>query len=146
MPFKTNNFTVMEYYNMDLIICVEYENTTNSSEKLLKIVINREYDYEMINIFNLSNIPKEASDIYEYSKAVSKIVKEDDVYAIYGQRIHRNDTTYKQILTHNTNPLEKHDVEINNQIWEAADINHLNDDTREYYNRVLKTIKWKSEQ
>ena len=144
MPFKTNNFTVMEYCNMDLIICVEYENQEDPDDKLLKIVVHREYDSEMMNIFHMKNIPKEVYDIYEYSKTVSKVVKEDDgTYAICGQRINKRDTNYKKILFHNTNPIGKKNTEINPEIWDRADIDCMNQETQKYYDETLKTIKWK---
>lgn len=144
MPFKTNNFTIMEYCNMDLIICVEYENEEDPSDKLLKIVINREYDSEMINIFHLNKIPKNACDIYEHSKTLSKIVKEDDgTYAICGQRINKRDNSFKKILFHNTNPIGKKNVEISSEIMERADIDNMNEEVQKYYDETLKTIKWK---
>jgi len=136
----------MEYRNMDLIICVEYENANEASDKLLKIVINREYDREMINIFHFNNIPKEANDIYEYSKTVSKIVHDNDMYVIYGQRIHKNGNNYREILSHNTNPVGKENVEISAELLNHADIDYMNQDVQEYYNDILATIKWKQSQ
>lgn len=146
MPFKTTNFTVMEYYNMDLIMCVEYENANDSNDKVLKIVVSREYDQELINIFNFKNIddiPKEALDIYNYSKTVSKIIKEEETYAICGQRINKRNNDFKKILFNNIDPLAKDNVEISTEILSVADIDFINNETSEYYNRVLQTIKWR---
>lgn len=139
--FKTNDFTVMEYHNMDLIICVEYENENDPNNKFLKIVINREYDTEMINIFDLDDLPKVVQEIYDYSRTVSKIGKEDDTYVIYGQRIHKNNNNYQKIMFHNTNPVGKTNVEISSEILNVADIDYINNEVSEYYQRVLNTIR-----
>ena len=140
MSYNTINFTIMEYYGMDLITCVEYENQEDPNDKLLKIVIHREYDGEMMNIFHMNTIHKDVHDIYEYSKTVSKIVKEDDgTYAICGQRINKIDTKYKKILFHNINPIGKKSTDI----WDGADIDCMKWETQKYYDDILKTIKWK---
>lgn len=141
--FKTTNFTVMEYNNMDLIICVEYENVNDANNKILKIVVSREYDQELINIFNLDNLPKDVQELYDYSKTVSKIEKEDDSYVIYGQRIHKNNNKYRKILFHETNPVGKINVELNREILNNADIDFMNDEVTKYYEHVLSTIRWK---
>lgn len=141
MPFKTNAFTVMEYYNMDLIICIEYENINDSTDKYLKVIINREYDGEMINTFKMDeNISKELLEIYEYSKTVSKIEKKDDTYVVCGQRINKKDFSYKNILFNNNNPVQNKNIDIN---FKSQDIN---DEVSEYYNRVLKTIHWRCQE
>lgn len=136
----------MEYYNMDLIMCVEYENVNDPNDKVLKIVISREFDQELLNIFNFKNmndLPKQALEIYEYSKTVSKIVKEDGTYVICGQRINKKNNDFKKILFNDSNPLAKNNVEISTGILSVADIDQINGEASEYYNRVLQTIKWR---
>ncbi len=131
----------MEYYNMDLIIFVEYENINDSTDKYLKVIINREYDGEMINIFKMDDtISKELLEIYEYSKTVSKIEKNDDTYVVCGQRINKKDSSYKKILYNKNNPLQNTNIDID------VSPKIISNEASEYYNRILKTINWRCQE
>lgn len=137
MSFKTNAFTVMEYSNMDLIVCVEYEDINNSNNKYLKVIISREYDSEMINIFNLSNIPDNIKNIYEFSKKHSFIKNEDDMYVVYGMQVHKNNNKYKRILFKDDNPLEQTKKSIDDE----KQIGDMTDEEKDYYATLYNSIK-----
>lgn len=137
MPFRTNNITAAEYRNMDMIICVEYEDMDTPSDKFLKIIVGREYDEEMINIFEFDTIPEKLRTIYDYCKNNSYIDKESEsCYNIYGKKIHKQNATYQRLLSRGDDPLGM----IRTKIDEENKIGHIDSVTSDYYNLVADSI------
>lgn len=136
MSFKTINITAIEYYRYELIVCIEYENIHNPDYKLLKIIRSREFENNIINIFDFDHIPDYIQHIYDYSKTVSKMSKENDTYYIYGQKIHKRDNNCYKLIYDYIDPMENCDINNTN-------INNISKEDAYYYHRVLCTIKLK---
>ena len=141
MPFKTINITVVEYYGMDKIICVEYVDIDSPGNKYLKVINTKEYDDEVINIFKYEDIPDNIKNIYEYCKENSYIKMEDDMHIIFGKRIHNLNNKCQRLMYHDFDPLEK----IIEKIDEENKIGNINNETIAYYDGVLNTIKFKEQ-
>lgn len=136
MSFKTINITVIENYRYELIICIEYVNVHNPDNKLLKIIRSREFENNLINVFDFDNIPDDIQKIYDYSKTVSKYSEKNGIYYIYGQKIHKRDNKYYKLIYDDVNPFVN--IDINN-----TNLNCISIEDAYYYYRVLCTIKLK---
>lgn len=138
MLLQIINITAIEYYRYDLIVCIEYENINDPNHKILKIIRNDDFNNNFSNIFDFESIPTYIRNIYDYSKTVSKILNNDGKYYICGQKIHKRDDVYYELIYDNDNPLRREANEIN-----TNSINCINKDDARYYNNVLCTIKLK---
>lgn len=137
--FKTNNITAIEYYRYNLIICIEYEDINN--KKFLEVIKSDEFQNNISHIFSFDNIPSTFESIYNYSKTVSKFTKENNIYYIHGQKIHKRDNKYYKLLYDEINPFEISSLKINSKNTFYSD--YINEENSKYFENVLNTIKLK---
>lgn len=122
-------------------MCIEYVNMNNPDNKLLQIIKCDQFQNNTTNIFEFDNIPDHIQKIYDYSKKVSKISKEENIYYIYGQKVHKRDDNYYKLFYDDIDILEKSDLEINAK--PISHMNYISKDDSNYYYRLYCTIKLK---
>lgn len=141
MSYKTINITAIEYYRYTIILCIEYVNIEDHGDKLLQIIKCDEFANNTSNIFDFNNIPNDIQKIYEYSKKVSKVIREENIYYIFGQKVHKRDDNYYKLFYDDIDIYQKSDIEINAK--NISDINTISKDESNYYYRLYCTIKLK---
>jgi len=136
MPFKTIAIATAEYYNMDLMICIEYDDI-DTQDKFLKVVVHREYDDEIVNIFNYAMIPDDVKVIYQYCRNNSYIQKNQNSFDIYGKKIHRQEAKHQRLLSRDQDPIG----DIVTKIDEENSFDNIKDTEKAYYASVSATIQ-----
>jgi len=106
---------------------------------LLKIIKRTDFQNDVTTIFDFNNIPINIKHIYDYSKTVSKIIKDNNIYYVCGQKIHKRDNTCHKLLCYDINPIGIYDVTMSSN--NLTNLNYIEKEYRDYYYRILCTIK-----